>query len=89
MVWQIKKNKQIQDFRFLRQYGVDPYILDFFCPKLRLAIEIDGGQHNFAENRTKEDKRTEYLEKKNLIILKFWNNEVLENLQWGLSKDSR
>jgi ATP-dependent helicase HrpA len=77
-LWQILRNKQINGLKFFRQYSVGNYILDFYCPKMRLAIEVDGGQH--AENKH-DDMRTAYLQKQNILVLKFWNNEILNNLE--------
>ena len=45
LLWPRLKNKQLNGFRFRRQYGIDKYVVDFYCPELRLAIEIDGGYH--------------------------------------------
>ena len=48
-LWSHLRNKQICNQRFLRQYSIGPYIVDFYCPKLRLGVELDGGQHNDPE----------------------------------------
>ena len=64
--------------RFFRQYRVEGYILDFYAPSLKLAIEIDGGQHN----QNPSDKiRDEYLTQHDVKILRFWNNEILGNIE--------
>ena len=73
--------KQINGFRFLRQYGVGPYILDFYCPKLRLAIELDGVQHTKVDTRIYDKERSEYLETEDIRIVRFWNNEVLKDIE--------
>jgi very-short-patch-repair endonuclease len=63
--------------RFLRQYGVGPYILDFYCPKLRLGIELDGGIH---KQKVLYDKdREKYLEGLDIKIVRFKNEDVLRN----------
>jgi very-short-patch-repair endonuclease len=76
-LWQRLRNKQILNLRFLRQYGVGNYILDFYCPTLRLAIELDGGQH--AENKEMDEFRTKFLNAQNITVLRFWNNDVFKN----------
>jgi len=76
-LWQRLKNKQILSLRFLRQYGVGNYILDFYCPLIRLAIELDGGQH--AENREADESRTAFLSTQDIVVLRFWNNDVFKN----------
>ena len=80
-VWSILKNRQISGFRFLRQYGVENYSLDFYCPKLKLAIEVDGGQHNDEKEKLSDAERTELLKIYGIIVLRFWNNEVMQNLE--------
>jgi len=65
--------------RFTRQLVVDRYILDFACRSLRIAIELDGGQH--AERTDEDAARTVRLERLGWIVLRFWNNDVLENAQ--------
>ena len=64
---------------FRRQYSVGNYILDFFCIEKKIAIEIDGWQHKEADNYDK--KRSEYLEGLGITVLRFWNNEVNDNLE--------
>lgn len=79
-IWTILRNKQVLGCRFLRQYSVGRYIIDFYCPSLRVAIEIDGGQHN-ATNIKYDMNRTDYLTKQNISVIRYWNNEVLNNLE--------
>jgi very-short-patch-repair endonuclease len=50
-IWNIIRNRKINNLKFIRQYSVGFYILDFYCPKIRLAIEIDGGQHNDPDQK--------------------------------------
>lgn len=80
-VWNILRNKQIQNLKFFRQYGMGNYILDFYCPRIKLAIELDGGQH-FEERQIEADnKRTEYLKFLRIKVIRFQNNDVLQNLE--------
>lgn len=76
-LWQALRGKQVERLRFVRQYSVGNYILDFYCPEVRLAIEVDGSQHIDSKY---DLRRTEYLQSKNIFMLRFWNNEVLGNL---------
>src|SRR2546427_1937112 len=73
-LWYRLRNGQIDGHRFRRQHSAGPYVLDFYCPKLRLAIELDGGQHNFA-TEIGRDRR-----------LRFWNSDVIENMTGVLEK---
>jgi very-short-patch-repair endonuclease len=79
IVWNVLRNKQCKGLKFFRQFSVGPYILDFYCPAIRLAIELDGGQHA-GEQKEYDQIRTNYLKANNITELRFWNNEVLENL---------
>ena len=62
--------------RFLRQYVIYSYIVDFYCPKLKLIIEIDGEQHYLPENKIHEEKRTHFLENQGYKILRFYNSDI-------------
>ena len=79
LVWNLVRNRQIEGLKFFRQYGAGTYILDFYCPQLKLAIEIDGGQHD--ENSEKDSERTQYLNSLGIEVLRFWNNDVLQNIE--------
>ncbi len=80
-LWSILRNKQLEGLKFFRQYSAGSYILDFFCPTKRLAIELDGGQHNEKINQEHDTKRTKYLSEQHIAVLRFWNDEVLNNLE--------
>lgn len=66
-------------YRFRRQHSIGPYILDFYCPAKRLAIELDGGQHNDPKDQHKDTLRTQELNKLNIKVLRYWNNQALVN----------
>lgn len=86
ILWAHLSKKQIKGFRFLRQYGVGPYILDFYCPKLRLAIELDGAQHTKDETRIYDKERSEYLETEDIRVIRFWNDEVLKDIEGVIAR---
>ncbi|MBI4128324.1 MAG: endonuclease domain-containing protein [Parcubacteria group bacterium] len=79
LIWNLVRSGQIQGLKFFRQYSVGPYVLDFYCPYLRLAIEIDGGQHNEMTEKFKDENRTRYPKALNIRVIRFWNNDVLAN----------
>ena len=79
--WAQVRNKQFFGLKFSRQYSVGPYILDFYCPKKKLAVELDGGQHNLPDGREYDAERTAYLNAHGIEVLRFWNNEVLTNIE--------
>ena len=69
------------DPEFHRQRIIGNYIVDFYCPKLKLIIEIDGYQHFYEENKEYDSKRTEYFEKLGFYVLRFENTEVKKDFE--------
>jgi very-short-patch-repair endonuclease len=67
--------------KFFRQYGAGPYVLDFYCPERRLAIEIDGGQYADLYGRQHDAHRDKYLKELNICMMRFSNNDVLQNIE--------
>ncbi len=80
VLWSKIKNRQIYGERFLRQYGVDQYVLDFYCPRLKLAIEVDGDSHFMPGAEEQDKSRQEYVEALGIHFLRFTNVDILENL---------
>jgi len=78
-LWQALRNKQIEGCKFRRQQPIDPYIVDFVCFKRKLIIELDGGQH--AANREIDENRNRFFNLNGFNVLRFWNNEVFENVE--------
>jgi very-short-patch-repair endonuclease len=76
LLWQRLRNRQLGvDFR--RQHPAGPFVLDFYCPSLRMAIELDGGQH--AISPQPDHKRDAWLSERDVTVLRFWNSDVIEN----------
>ena len=67
---------------------VGPYVLDFYCPRLRLAIELDGGQHNFPGESERDRRRELWLAARGITVLRFWNSDVIANMAGVLEKIS-
>lgn len=85
LLWYHLRNRRLAGFKFRRQVPIGPYIVDFLCPEKRVIVEIDGGQHNFPDERARDLERTRFLESRGYKVLRFWNNEVLWNLGGVLS----
>jgi len=85
-LWYRLRSGQIDGHRFRRQYPAGPYVLDFYCPKLRLAVELDGGQHNFAAAIGRDQRRDAWLASRGVVVLRFWNSDVIENMTGVLEK---
>ena len=76
MLWNILRRRQVSGYKFRRQAPIGPYIVDFLCLEIRLVIEVDGGQH--SEQANYDACRTAWLESEGFKVIRFWNNEVLE-----------
>jgi very-short-patch-repair endonuclease len=79
---------QIDGQSFRRQHPAGPYVLDFYCPALRLAIELDGGQHNFDAEAARDVQRDAWLKARGVTVLRFWNSDVIENMTGVLERIS-
>lgn len=78
-IWSLVRNRQVDGFKFYRQYSVGKYVLDFYCPEARLAIELDGGQHAEAKLKAQDAERSKALKTRNIRVIRFWDNKVFEN----------
>lgn len=76
-LWSRLRRRQLAGFKFSRQMGVGPFVCDFLCRERGLVVELDGGQH--ADQVAKDARRTAFLERRGLTVLRFWNNDVLQN----------
>ena len=84
LLWGLLRNRRLFGLKFRRQYPLRPYILDFYCHEAKLAIELDGGQH--AEQLHYDQQRTDRLEGQGILVLRFWNNEMLQQTESVLEK---
>jgi len=80
-LWSILRSRRLIGLKFFRQYSVGPYILDFYCPERRLAIEVDGGQHADVYGQQHDAYRDRYLMELKIRVIRFWNNDVLQNIE--------
>jgi very-short-patch-repair endonuclease len=78
-LWTILRNRQINGVKFRRQFPVGRYILDFYCPDFRLAIEADGGQHYENKVKDQDDLRTRELNNLGIEMIRFTDREILTN----------
>ena len=80
IIWQILRNRNFFNLKFKRQIPIGKYIVDFLCEEKNIIIEIDGGQHNSDVNIIKDEERTKFLESKGYKVIRFWNNDINNNL---------
>ena len=77
-LWRVLRSRQVSGLKFRRQHPFGDYILDFVCLEKKVVVEVDGGQHG---ERTKHDEiRTQNLLTAGFRVLRFWNNEVLQEI---------
>ena len=77
---------RLDGIRFRRQHPLGKYIVDFVSLDRRLVIEIDGGQHNEEPRREYDEQRTVWLEKQGYQVIRFWDTEVLKNIEDVLAR---
>jgi very-short-patch-repair endonuclease len=75
-LWLMLRDRRMPGFKFRRQFVIDPYIVDFVCFERRLIIEADGSQHAESEYDLRRDS---FLRSEGFAVLRFWNNDVIEN----------
>ena len=80
-LWSKLRMKQIKGYWFYRQKPVGEYVADFYCPKAKLVVEVDGGQHFTQEVIEYDRVRNEYMAGMGLRVLRFTNIEVLSNIE--------
>ena len=86
-LWYRIRLNQLGGRRFRRQVSIGDYAVDFACLKRKLVIEVDGGQHDWR--REEDEARTRYLEARGYRVIRFWNNEVFENMDGVLQVIAR
>ena len=86
MLWSRLKEKQLDGYRFRQQHGYGPYVLDFYCPSLRLCIELDGDVHEEERVRTQDEERTEFLCEQRIHVLRFRNEDVETDVDGVLNR---
>jgi very-short-patch-repair endonuclease len=75
-LWYNLRDRRLSGFKFKRQWTLGPFVVDFCCLERRLVVEVDGGQHNDEVDRN----RTRWLANEGYRVIRFWNNDVLTNL---------
>ena len=79
LLWRHLRAKQLEGLKFRRQEPIGDYIVDFVCFDRSLIVEVDGGQH--VREKAKDDERTRWLEGQGFKVMRFWNNDVMKNIE--------
>ena len=85
-LWEYLRGNRFQGLKFRRQYSVGNFVLDFYCPKLRLGIELDGAGHNLPAQRQHDDFRTAWLGSMYIRIVRFRNEDVMGDIEGVLKR---
>ena len=80
ILWSVLRGKRFHGLKFHRQFGLGRYILDFYCPSLKVAIELDGGHHTEEDVIKYDEERTAFIEFYGIRVVRFYNNDVTRNL---------
>jgi very-short-patch-repair endonuclease len=86
MLWSQLRGAALEGLSFRRQTPIGPYIVDFFCPAKKLVVEVDGSQHLTDEGITADEARTRWLTAEGYVVLRFYNVEVIENIEGVLAR---
>jgi len=85
-LWRYLKGKQLDGYRFRQQHGFGPFVLDFYCPALRLCVEVDGGVHQEESVKEKDEDRTVFLNENRIKVIRVTNDEVETDIDKVLEK---
>jgi len=84
LLWRHLRDRRLAGAKFRRQHPMGRYVVDFFCLERALVIEVDGGQHAVQVER--DQLRDAWLRSQGCRVVRFWNNEVIDNLEGALSR---
>ena len=84
-LWKNLQKSQLDGRKFRRQHSIGPYIVDFYCPEFRVAVELDGASHMTLIGSEEDGKRDEFLAKLNVRVIRFENRLVFESLELVLN----
>ncbi len=85
-LWKFLRNRKLNNKKFYRQYSIGNFILDFYCPSVKLGIELDGSQHQEKEIFEYDLERTAILKEQDIVIFRFWNSQVFKDIDLILMK---
>jgi len=86
LLWSKIRGKQFKGYQFYRQKTISNYIVDFYCPKAHLIIEVDGGQHYSSEGKEKDKVRDDYMASIGIKVLRFSDKDIFQNTAGVIEK---
>jgi very-short-patch-repair endonuclease len=85
-LWPHFRNRQLNGKKFRRQHAIANYVLDFYCHECKLTVEVDGNYHKSEEAREYDKARTALLHEHGITVLRFWNEDVIKEIEKVLEK---
>jgi very-short-patch-repair endonuclease len=79
LLWKALRSRALGGFKFRRQHPIGPYVVDFACVEIKLAVELDGLSH--LHNKTADQTRTAFLESLGWCVVRFWNTEIYDDFE--------
>ena len=86
IMWTYLRDRKTLGYKFKRQYSIDHYVIDFYCPELKFAIELDGSVHDMPDKKEYDAYRQEYLEKFGITFCRITNDELMGNANMAFKK---
>jgi adenine-specific DNA-methyltransferase len=86
VLWRLLRNRRLAGFKFRRQHPFGPYILDGFCVRAKLVVEVDGSPHSTQEGHARDSERDAYLAASGILVLRFWNSEIVNEREAVLER---
>ncbi len=84
ILWQHLKGSQLGGFKFRRQHSIHNFVVDFYCPEIKLAVEVDGETHGIEEIFVRDQWRQKIIEKENVVFKRYVSNDIFNNLDQTL-----
>ncbi|MDO9184829.1 MAG: endonuclease domain-containing protein [Bacteroidia bacterium] len=86
IVWEVIRNRKIENCKFRRQHPIDKFVAEFYCHEKKLVVEIDGEYHNKKEQIQLDEARTQVINEYGITVIRFTNEEVLNDIQSVIEK---
>jgi very-short-patch-repair endonuclease len=81
LLWFLLRNRRLLGYKFRRQHAFPPYVLDFYCDELKLAVELDGSQHNQDIEAARDKQRDAFILARGVMLIRYWNHDVLQKTE--------
>ncbi|MBI2552776.1 endonuclease domain-containing protein [Candidatus Uhrbacteria bacterium] len=80
ILWYYLRGSNVEGYKFRRQQGIGPHVVDFYCPRVKLVVELDGDSHYQEGAKRRDAQRQKFIEAQGIRVLRFTDNDVCENV---------